>query len=180
MAAFRESAPFVRTWGFAFLYAGYAMIMMALVTTPLGEGRLGRTLQSFPARAVAVLGLYSYPVYLFHVELVRDPLLVVRTSSFVQGMSPVLQWVYLNGLLVLMSGAVGVIFNELVETRVLKVRDRLFPPKSATAAAEAPTSASPRAKEDVLSDSPWVSRAGRGDGLAGLSLDSSPGHGIFG
>lgn len=55
-------SAFVWTLGFTLLYLGYGCLLLAAVLTPLEESRAGRLMNSPAGRALAAIGLFSYPI----------------------------------------------------------------------------------------------------------------------
>lgn len=122
--------PFVYTFGFTVLYLGYGAILMGLVYTPLQSGKIGQALQSLPGRAVAFIGFYSYPIYLWHVDGARMPMdWMVKQGLFNPVPGP-LRWLIVLILYTALATLVGVIMGRLVEKPALAVRDRLFPART--------------------------------------------------
>lgn len=116
----------VGTIGFAMLYAGYACCLLAAVHTPLGEGWLGRRLNGTVARAVATIGYFSYPIYLWHMES-RGFVERVIESRALAAVGPVSRWLVGVGVFVTLAIVAGTIAGVLLEKPSLALRDRLFP-----------------------------------------------------
>ena len=153
-----ERSWFVPTLGFAFLYVGYGLILLGLVTTPIGSGRLGKAMDSQTARAIAVLGYFSYPVYLFHIDFVREPLLILMASPPPLSLLPPLpRWAFGMVTFLVMSWLLGVFFFRLIETPVLRLRERWFPSRTRAIRTEASASTVPEAPAGVAD--PALSRA---------------------
>lgn len=114
--AFRlEDTPFVYTYGLTCFYVGSGMLLVGVLLSQVPAGRIVRTL--------AVLGGYSYSIYLWHMPVGAwggrlmelggaggDHLFVARMA------------VYLLGSL-----ALGVLMAKLVEVPALRLRNRWFP-----------------------------------------------------
>lgn len=115
--------PFVKTFGYTMLALGYGCILLSIVATPLGEGGLGRALDSRPARALAWIGVWSYSIYLWHMDLV--PLfgdLGARQGG---------RWIGLWDLgFIAASIGLGVVMGRLVERPALAWRERHYPSRS--------------------------------------------------
>jgi peptidoglycan/LPS O-acetylase OafA/YrhL len=122
-----DHSPLVASLGLSAVYVGYAMILIAVVHTPLGEGLLGRALGSRPARWVGFIGFYSYPVYLWHVDLAQTPVRAALAKGALRGLAPELAWGVSMGIYLLLAVGAGVVLGRLVEAPALALRDRLFP-----------------------------------------------------
>ena len=123
----KETHSFVPTLGLTELYVGYACVLLAVVHTPLGEGRLGSFLDSGVARMIAWIGCYSYSIYLWHLDLSRAPTRWFVHHTFLSTISPGLCWTIAMGLFVGLSCLVGAVLGKLVEIPALTLRNRLFP-----------------------------------------------------
>ena len=113
--------PFVHTFGFAFAYVGFALMLLAALTFTIPS----RGITSIPFRAVAFCGTYSYGIYLWHMA-VKDWGSMYLHRWIGWNFSPLGELlVYLLGSLV-----VGIIFSMMIEVPFLASRDRLFPSTS--------------------------------------------------
>jgi peptidoglycan/LPS O-acetylase OafA/YrhL len=130
-----EDTPFVYTFGFTLLYLGYGCILAALVKTPVGEGWMGRFLEWRIAKVLAFVGVFSYPIYLFHKDtaqyllepLARTLLGAAAEHSWLILFEPGPQYFVLTGLYVILAIAVGYAVGASIERPTLMLRDRLFP-----------------------------------------------------
>jgi len=115
--------PFVKTFGFLMLALGYGCILLAFVSTPLGEGVFGRALDSAVARGLAWVGFWSYSIYLWHMDLeYLFQALTTRAGG---------RWFDLWVLAYLAASiGLGVFMGRLVEGPALAWRDRHFPSRS--------------------------------------------------
>jgi peptidoglycan/LPS O-acetylase OafA/YrhL len=126
-----EHGPLTASLGLSAVYVGYALILIAVVHTPLGEGPMGRLLGSRLGRAVGFIGLHSYSVYLWHVDLAQTPVKAALARGALRWLRPELQWIVSMGIYVALAVGAGVVLGRLVEAPALAVRDRLFPASSA-------------------------------------------------
>jgi len=120
------NSPFVFTVGFTLLYLGYGSILLAFVHIKPGDGPLGKAIKSPVARIIAWIGVFSYSIYLWHIDLSNIPIegwLMPRLPH-----KP-LSLFWLISTVASMGGAilVGVVMAKLIEMPVLKLRERLFP-----------------------------------------------------
>jgi peptidoglycan/LPS O-acetylase OafA/YrhL len=122
-----ETTPAVPALGFTCLYLGYGAILAAFVASPSGSGRAGRLMQSRPARAMAWMGFYSYPIYLWHIDLASNPATLIARLGPLEGVSRALRWSASMTIYVALAVAAGVVMGRLVERPALRLRDRLFP-----------------------------------------------------
>ena len=113
--------PFAYTVGFTLNYLGYGCILIACVDP--GPGALGRLLASPVARAVALIGFYSYSIYVWH-ELAREQLVNHLHSIGRYGAT---MYVLMTGLDILLATAFGFFSAKLIEQPFLAIRDRIFP-----------------------------------------------------
>jgi len=123
----KETHSFVPTFGLTELYVGYACILLAIVHTPLGEGRLGSFLDGGIARTIAWIGCYSYSIYLWHLDLSRAPIRWFAHHSFLSQVTPEIGWCVTMALFIGLSCLVGAVLGSLVEIPALTLRNRLFP-----------------------------------------------------
>jgi peptidoglycan/LPS O-acetylase OafA/YrhL len=113
--------PFVYTFGFAFAYVGFALMLLASLTFTIPSHGIA----SIPFRAVAFCGMYSYGIYLWHMAVKNwGSMYLHRWLNW--NFSPLGElMVYLLGSLV-----VGIIFSMIIEVPFLALRDWLFPSTS--------------------------------------------------
>jgi peptidoglycan/LPS O-acetylase OafA/YrhL len=123
----KETCAFVPTVGLTEIYLGYGCILLAVVHTPLGEGRLGSFLNSHLARVVGWIGCFSYSIYLWHLDLGRDPVRWLVNLGFLFHLRPELRWCLAMVLFVCLASFVGALLGSLIEMPALTLRNRLFP-----------------------------------------------------
>lgn len=117
------SNPLVFTVGLTVMYLAAGLLLVGvLMCEPPRDGVLGRAL-----RALALLGSYSYSIYLWHMPvLVWGVPLVQQTLGRRLGFAGAVA-VYLLG-----SFVWGIIMAKCVELPTLKLRDRWFPARTRT------------------------------------------------
>ena len=121
-----EKSRFVYTLGYTFVYLGYGGLLVVLMQTTVGQGRLGSLIGSPLGRMVAVTGRASYSIYLWQLLLAGK--LLNHFSYLIPFKSnPTLHWLLATSLLVLLSIFEGILIARLVEVPTLLIRDRLFP-----------------------------------------------------
>lgn len=130
--------------GFTMVFVAYGCILLALLQTRIGHGWLGRRLGGPTARAVGVIGVYSYPIYLWHLDVTRPVAVLVGRGVF-DWTSPELRWLLAFAAYVLVSVAGGAVMGTLVDTPALALRERLFPARVSSKPGEAPVEARPSA-----------------------------------
>lgn len=125
----KGSAAFLTAISFTSLYIGYGCILLALIYTPLGSGRLGRWMDSAAIRFVAWIGYYSYTIYLWHVLFAVKPTenLVARGVHFGP---PTINWLLTLSLYLTLAIGAGILGGILIDKPTLVLRDKLFPARS--------------------------------------------------
>jgi len=126
----KETCAFVSTVGLTEIYLGYACILLAVVHTPLGDGWLGACLNSRLARILAWIGCFSYSIYLWHLDLGRDPVRWLVSRGFLVHLPPGLRWCLGMVLFVCLASLVGAFLGILIEMPALTLRNRLFPARA--------------------------------------------------
>lgn len=124
-----EESWFVPTLGFCWLYLGYGMILLAFVTTPVGEGWAGKVLETRFARALAFVGVYSYAIYLFHMDVTRMAVRRLGEVAHLGSLPFDLGYPVITAAYVAASVGLGYATSRLIEAPSLALRNRLFPPR---------------------------------------------------
>jgi peptidoglycan/LPS O-acetylase OafA/YrhL len=113
--------PLAYTIGFTLNYLGYGCILIACVDAR--SGILGRTLASPLARVMALIGFYSYSIYLWH-ELAREQIVDHLHSIDRYG---AMMYFLMTAIDIVLAIALGFISAKLIEQPFLMLRDRIFP-----------------------------------------------------
>jgi peptidoglycan/LPS O-acetylase OafA/YrhL len=122
-----EQSWFMPTIGLTFLYVGYGMLLICLLYTPVGSGRLGKVLASGPSRLIGYVGLFSYSIYLWHIDLGRNLVNKLIAREFFIALPGELTWVAVTGLYLAGACIGGIALGKLIELPFLALRDRMFP-----------------------------------------------------
>lgn len=112
-----ENIFLIPTAGYALLYLGSGLALSALVDHPLKTNPI--------VKAITALGYYSYSIYLWHL-----PVRVLCARLLWQPLLPHFNWGLYAIAYTLGSLVVGILMARLVETPMLKWRDRLYPTRS--------------------------------------------------
>ncbi len=138
----RASNLYLAALGYNLLYLGYGAILLAAIYVDVqSRGMLARFFRSFAARALALVGALSYPIYLWHLDLATFPLkALAKRFAFLPDEARWLLFALLNIALAVVGGWV---WAKLLERPSLALRDRLFPrrapaPLEALAQTQAP------------------------------------------
>jgi peptidoglycan/LPS O-acetylase OafA/YrhL len=119
------------TIGFTGLYLGYGLVLVGLVHRRRGQSPLDKLVDSKLARWTAALGTSSYSIYLWHREI-----WTWRSYEFglwagqKLGLPQTLTWALHTVLYVVVGAASGMLLERVIETPVLALRNRLFPPRT--------------------------------------------------
>jgi len=125
---------FVPVVGFAMLYVGYGLILLAVVYTPVGEGKLGKLMGSSFGRLLAFIGFFSYPIYLWHIDAARLPLQYFTERGLFGVLPSSWRFILITAIYVVLATAAGVILGTLVEKPALAFRDAFFPSRASALA----------------------------------------------
>jgi peptidoglycan/LPS O-acetylase OafA/YrhL len=121
-----DRSLFVQTAGFSLLYLGYAAILIGALGTVPGRGIGGRLLTSPPGKVLSTIGLYSYGIYLWHIDLAVRPS-VKLAAKLQMHLSPTLTTVAALCCCIFLACVVGTVMTYLVERPALALRDWLVP-----------------------------------------------------
>ena len=124
-----EKSRLVYTFGYTFLYVGYGGLLVVLMQTTVGQGRIGSLVGSPVGRLTAAIGRSSYSIYLWQLMLAGE--LVTTHLSLIPFQSiPALHWLLAMSATVVLSIIEGALIARLIEVPTLLVRNRLFPARS--------------------------------------------------
>ena len=130
MFFFDLDTPFVHTVGFTMLYVGYGLMLMVFVNTSSGSGLLGNLIHSPIGRGMAFIGVYSYSIYLWHLDF-AELILIERLNWIVHPSCPAeIRWTLGLVLYVGLATAAGVLMCKIIEQPVLELRNRIWPSKT--------------------------------------------------
>ena len=124
-----DHSVFVGSIGFAMLYVGYGCMLVAIVAAPLDDGWAGRLLGGAPAKVLAFVGMFSYPIYLWHIDVAIALNRVLTRWVALGPEATALRWACGMSAFLVLSVVLGVLMGHLVERPALAMRDRLFPPR---------------------------------------------------
>ena len=131
-----ETTRFVVTVGLTLLYLGYGCILLAALYAP------PRVFRGALARAAALVGSFSYSIYLWHVEASWRSAGILGSLATFSHLSGGTRWVVATIVYVLVAFSAGVVLGRLVERPALALRERLFPARADALAQEPPDAAS--------------------------------------
>src|SRR5207249_748684 len=121
-----ETSRFVSTVGYSMLYVGYGCILLAAVTAGNRPERPVGFLKGRTARLLALAGAFSYPIYLWHQDFARFPLMGWLGHGGRGGALDAALWLAGTTAYVVVACGAGVAMSALVERPTLALRDRLF------------------------------------------------------
>lgn len=117
---------FVWTIGYTTNYLGYGLILLAVLSATPGVGLGGRVLASPVGKVIGFIGVYSYSIYLWHVDIGQNILFHHTAQLFRQLPGEVRIFAYL-ACYIAIATFVGLASYYLIERPGLKVRDWIFP-----------------------------------------------------
>jgi peptidoglycan/LPS O-acetylase OafA/YrhL len=116
---------FLLTFGLSFLYLGFGgLLLMSIQIRDILPSRLADPVKIL-GTASAFVGTYSYSIYLWHIPFRAFAPGVLRRLFHIRFDSLGQFWFYLTGSILF-----GILMATLIEFPVLKLRDRLFPPRT--------------------------------------------------
>lgn len=112
---------YMRTIGLSFLYLGFGSVLCLFLYSASFNRKFERILPKFIYSLVARTGIYSYAIYLVHIQVLN---LIKRSTEALH--------ITLNGQLLFLcyfGGSIlaGVLLYSIVELPFLKLRERFFP-----------------------------------------------------
>jgi peptidoglycan/LPS O-acetylase OafA/YrhL len=127
-----KTEPIVSSLGLTMLYVGYGLLLIAFMgISDAEQSTAARVLFSRPMRLVALLGTFSYGIYLTHLEFAHTLGEAIASSSLIKEWRPEARW--LAGNIVYMTSGIiiGILMTKCIELPVLAFRNRMFPARVA-------------------------------------------------
>jgi peptidoglycan/LPS O-acetylase OafA/YrhL len=124
-----ERSPAIYTIGFSALYLGYGAVLFAFAAVP-DASVISRIVRTRFASMICWIGIISYPMYLWHLDLAVQPIEWLLARRPIAEMNPSVRWAALTLLYVLLAVGAGWISCILVERPLLAIRDRYFPARA--------------------------------------------------
>jgi peptidoglycan/LPS O-acetylase OafA/YrhL len=125
LSTFGFSEPnnvYTQSFGFTLIYLSFSAILLYVLTTSSDIGKI------IPLKLLAFGGFYSYGIYLVHI-----PMLHILQHFGIEETYGLRNAVYFI-LYALLSAGAGILFSELVEQPMLRVRNRFFPSRASASA----------------------------------------------
>lgn len=120
-----QTSMFLKTIGLTGLYLGFGgLLVVSLFVRPVAHSWPARFGARFTS-PVALIGVYSYSIYLWHGPMARWGLRWLRESFPEAATFPVQLLFYVCGSL-----TVGIILSKLIEMPILAFRDQFFPSRN--------------------------------------------------
>lgn len=121
---FKGDSIYMNTIGLSILYIGFGLILSLFVSDFQINQKLNKLFSKTVINSVAIIGFYSYSIYLFHYPFRNYSLSLIRKNF--QHINPGIEFfLYFLG-----SIFTGIIISKLFEQRFLNLRDRLYPSRS--------------------------------------------------
>jgi peptidoglycan/LPS O-acetylase OafA/YrhL len=114
-----RGSVFQFTAGYSLLYLGFGLIVLVFRFGPAPRGVLAGL-----GTAAALVGRFSYPIYLFHVDMLHEG--AERLAALLGLQGGMAWWGTVAATFVVLSLGFGMLAATLVEQPVLRLRDRFF------------------------------------------------------
>ncbi len=111
------------TIGYTLLYIAYGLLLILLVTTPDIENKLKKWIPGPLLKFTSYIGRHSYSIYLFHIIVLNVGMPAIR--MVVTFPNHLTEFIFHFAVSIL----VGVVTAKMVEIPILKLRDKMYPPK---------------------------------------------------
>ncbi|MDB6115760.1 MAG: acyltransferase [Lacunisphaera sp.] len=119
--------------GLGLMYVGFALVVLGVINLEQPAQRSRHLFATLPARALARMGVFSYGIYLWHVDLAQTPMKKIAALVANAHLPGWATWLGVTALYVAFAFLVGAMMSRLIEMPVLALRDRLFPSKTGLA-----------------------------------------------
>jgi peptidoglycan/LPS O-acetylase OafA/YrhL len=117
-------------FGLGIMYLGFALIILGVINLEQPGQRARFLFSTLPARWLARVGVFSYGIYLWHVDLAQTPMKKVAAMAVSSQLPGWTLWLGLTAFYVALAYLTGALMSRLIEMPVLALRDRLFPSRT--------------------------------------------------
>jgi peptidoglycan/LPS O-acetylase OafA/YrhL len=130
-----DRSPWTAGPGLVVMYLGFAFVVIGIIW--LEEGSARRLFASRALGALSAVGVFSYGIYLWHVDLAQTPMKKVGALLASRGWSDTTVWLLVTGAYLALAIAAGAALSRLIEFPMLALRDRWYPRADKTEVAPA-------------------------------------------
>ncbi len=120
-----DRSPWTAGPGLAVMYLGFAFVVIGVVW--LEEGSARRLFAGRSLGALSTVGVFSYGIYLWHVDLAQTPMKKVGALLASRDWSDAMVWLLVTGAYLALAIAAGAVLSRLIEIPMLVLRDRCYP-----------------------------------------------------
>ncbi|MBL7729422.1 MAG: acyltransferase [Dinghuibacter sp.] len=113
---------YMRTIGLSFLYLGFGSLLCLFLYSQSFNRKFERIVPGFIYKAIAKTGIYSYAIYLVHIQVLNMIKRVVVEKMHIALSNEALFLLYFGG-----SILAGMMLYAIIEMPFLKLRERVFP-----------------------------------------------------
>jgi peptidoglycan/LPS O-acetylase OafA/YrhL len=128
----------------AMLAVGYGACLVWIISRPSDRGWFGTRAGAVTLRVLATIGLYSYPIYLFHVDVGYRLARCAMATGCLDSLGPGGRWTMGMALYIALAIATGVLLARCIETPMLALRERLFPRSASPVSVDSAVALVPR------------------------------------
>jgi peptidoglycan/LPS O-acetylase OafA/YrhL len=136
------------------LYLGFGMILVAMMGLKVDQGASGLFFRSVAVRLLVKVGIFSYSIYLWHVDVAYRLVQMLARAGVFALAGPSVRWLVLMATYVLLAIGLGVLAARCIEFPALALRDRLFPPRDRSRAGTRPIEAALASQRNLTASQP--------------------------
>ena len=117
-------------FGLGMMYLGFALVILGVINLELPGHRSRFLFSTLPARGLARVGVFSYSIYLWHIDLAQTPMKKVAILAASFPLPGWAVWLGVTAMYVALAYLTGALLSRLIEMPMLALRDRLFPSRT--------------------------------------------------
>jgi peptidoglycan/LPS O-acetylase OafA/YrhL len=148
-------------FGLGMMYLGFALVILGVINLEQPGQRARVLFATLPARWLARVGVFSYGIYLWHIDLAQTPMKKVAALAAGAALPGWALWLGMTVCYVALAYFTGAVMSRLIEMPVLALRDRLFPSRTEKPVQPESVASGAGTVEPALHPSPSLRTTGR-------------------